>query len=215
MKKLTGMLVFVCLDKAVPCFDKEKGKEFKAGVVVDEDTADAFAAIFAKQPAKKVKRSEFESIYKCEPPEGTEKNLYVITLKKNEKLANGEDIPDKYRPRVFLQEGNTRKDITFSTLVGNGSYGTISIDRYDNDYGSAARLQNILVTDLIEYERTGSNYEAGSEFDDDNADDGEGNNVKVPASAKGKPKADAKPAAKPKTPPKATPKDEFDDDIPF
>lgn len=215
MKKLTGMLVFVCLDKAVPCFDKEKGKEFKAGVVVDEDTADAFAAIFAKQPAKKVKRSEFESIYKCEPPEGTEKSLYVITLKKNEKLANGEDIPDKYRPRVFLQEGNTRKDITFSTLVGNGSYGTISIDRYDNDYGSAARLQNILVTDLIEYERTGSNYEAGSEFDDDNADDGEGNNVKVPASAKGKPKADAKPAAKPKTPPKATPKDEFDDDIPF
>ena len=83
MKKLTGMLVFVCLDKAVSCFDKEKGKEFKAGVVVDEDTADAFADIFAKQPAKKVKRSEFESIYKCEPPEGTEKNLYVITLKKN------------------------------------------------------------------------------------------------------------------------------------
>lgn len=213
MKKLTGMLVFVCLDKAVPCFDKEKGKEFKAGVVVDEDTADAFAEIFAKQPAKKVKRAEFESIYKVAPPEGTEKNLYVITLKKNEKLANGEDIPDKYRPRVFLQEGNTRKDITLSTLVGNGSYGTISIDRYDNDYGSSARLQNILVTDLIEYERKGSDYESGSEFDDDNADDGEGNNVKVPASAKTTKKPDAK--AKPKAATKPA-EDEFDDsDIPF
>ena len=182
-------------------------------MVVDEDTADAFAEIFAKQPAKKVKRAEFESIYKVAPPEGTEKNLYVITLKKNEKLANGEDIPDKYRPRVFLQEGNTRKDITFSTLVGNGSYGTISIDRYDNDYGSSARLQNILVTDLIEYERKGSDYESGSEFDDDNADDGEGNNVKVPASAKAKAKPEVK--AKPKAASKPA-EDEFDDDsIPF
>lgn len=209
MKKLSGMLVFVCLDKAVPCFDKEKGKEFKAGVVVDEDTADAFAEIFAKQPAKKVKRSEFESIYKVEPPEGTEKNLYVITLKKNEKLANGEDIPDKYRPRVFLQEGNTRKDITFSTLVGNGSYGTISIDRYDNDYGSAARLQNILVTDLVEYERKGSDYQAGDEFND-TADDGEGNSVKVPAKAKVTTKQPAKTlkTAKPV-------EEEFADEIPF
>jgi hypothetical protein len=37
MKKLTGMLVYVCVDKAIPCYDKEKGKEYKAGVVVDED----------------------------------------------------------------------------------------------------------------------------------------------------------------------------------
>ena len=209
MKKLSGMLVFVCLDKAVPCFDKDKGKEFKAGVVVDEDTADAFAEIFAKQPAKKVKRSEFESIYKVEPPEGTEKNLYVITLKKNEKLANGEDIPDKYRPRVFLQEGNTRKDITFSTLVGNGSYGAISIDRYDNDYGSSARLQNILVTDLVEYERRGSDYQAGDEFNDDNADDGEGNSIKVPAKAA---KTSTKPASKSQRP---VVLDDMSDESPF
>jgi hypothetical protein len=106
MKKLTGMLVYVQLDKSVPCYEKEKGKEWKAGVVVDEDTADAFAEIFNKQPARKVKRTEFESIYKVAPPEGTEKNLYVITLKKNDKLANGEPVPDKYRPRVFLQNDN-------------------------------------------------------------------------------------------------------------
>lgn len=210
MKKLSGMLVFVQVDKAVPCYDKEKGKEFKAGVVVDEDTADAFAELFSKQPARKVKRSEFESIYKVEPPEGTEKNLYVITLKKNENLANGNPVPDLYRPKVFLQTTKGRDEITTSKLVGNGSYGTLSIDRYDNEYGSSARLQNVLVTDLVEYERSSNVYQSGSEFDDDNADDGEGNNVKVPASAKGKPKADAKPAAKPKAVQK--PADEFDDD---
>lgn len=211
MKKLTGMLVYVCLDKAVPCYDKEKGKEWKVGVVVDEDTADEFAAIFAKQPARKVKRSEFESIYKVAPPEGNEKNLYVITLKKNEKLANGQPVPDLYRPKVFLQTSKGRDEITTSKLVGNGSYGTLSIDRYDNDYGSSARLQNVLVTELVEYER-GTGYEAGSEFDDDNADDGEGNNVRVPAKAKAKPESKAaKPAAKAKP----VVEDEFDDEIPF
>jgi hypothetical protein len=97
-----------------------------------------------------------------------------------------------------------------TTLVGNGSYGTISIDRYDNDYGSSARLMNILVTDLVEYERTGNDYESGSEFDDDNADDGEGKNVKVPASAKAKAKTETKPKPAPKQ------QDyQFDDDIPF
>lgn len=208
MKKLTGMLLYVQLDQAVPCFDKDKGKEWKASIAVDEDTADAFAEIFPKQAAKKVKRSEFEGIYNVAPPEGSEKNLYVITLKRNEKLANGEPVPEKYRPRVFVDvqtdEGRIRKDITSTILVGNGSYGTISIDRWDNEYGSSARLQNILVKDLIEYERKSGGYEAGSEFDDDDADDGEGNNVKVPAKAK---QAAAKPAAKKKE----EPKDEFDD----
>lgn len=208
MKKLTGMLLYVQLDQAVPCYDKTKGKEWKASIVVDEDTADAFAEIFPKQAAKKVKRSEFEGIYNVAPPEGSEKNLYVITLKRNEKLANGEPVPEKYRPRVFVDvqtdEGRIRKDITSTILVGNGSYGTISIDRWDNEYGSSARLQNILVKDLIEYERKSGGYEAGSEFDDDDADDGEGNNVKVPAKAK-------QAAAKPVTKKKEESKDEFDD----
>lgn len=208
MKKLTGMLLYVQLDQAVPCFDKDKGKEWKASIVVDEDTADAFAEIFPKQAAKKVKRTDFEDLYKVAPPEGSEKNLYVITLKRNEKLANGEPVPEKYRPRIFVDvqtdEGRIRKDITSTILVGNGSYGVISIDRWDNEYGSSARLQNILVKDLIEYERKSGGYEAGSEFDDDDADDGEGNNVKVPAKAK---QAAAKPAAKKQE----EPKDEFDD----
>ena len=194
MKKLTGMLVFVQLNKPVPCYDKEKGTEFKAGVVVDEDTADAFAEIYPKQAAKKVKRVDFEKIYKVAPPEGDEKNLYVITLKKNSKLANGNDIPEKYRPRVLEQGEGTRIDVTYTKLPANGSYGTISIDHYENDYGAHARLQNILVTSMIEYEG-GEEYEAGSEFDDD-----EDTSAK-PSKAPSKVSKD-----EPKPTPKATPK---------
>ena len=190
MKTLEGMLVYVMLHQATPCYDKEKGTEWKAGVVVDEDTADAFAEIYAKQPARKVKRTEFKDVYKCDPPEGSEKNLYVITLKKNTHLANKEPVPDKYKPRVFEQVKGTLVDITETKLPANGSYGAISIDHYENSFGASARLKNVKVTSLIEFERSESTYQPGAEFD--SADDGNGGTVVVPAKAK----TPAKPAKK-------------------
>lgn len=182
MKTLEGMIVYCMLDKPTSCYDKEKGSEWKCGVVVDEDTADSFAEIYNKQPARKVKRSEFKDAYKCDPPEGSEKNLYVITLKKNTKLANGEPVPDKYRPRVFEQVGNKLVDITESKLPANGSYGALSIDHYENSFGASARLKNVKITSLIEFVKADSNYNPGDEFS--TADDGNGNEVKVPAKAK-------------------------------
>ena len=190
MQKLTGMIVFCMLDKPTDCYEKNKGKEWKCGIVVDEDTADAFNELYPKQSARKIKRTDFEEVYKTTPPEGDEKNLYVITLKKNVKLANGNDVPDKYRPRVYEQEGNSRNDVTFTKLPANGSYGSISIDHYENaEYGNVARLKNVLITEMIEYERTESNYEPGSEFDDE---------VEAPEVKKEekKPSKPVKPAAK-------------------
>lgn len=196
MQKLTGMIVYCVVKDAIACYEKEKGKEWKCGIVVDEDTADAFAELYPKQAARKVKRAEFEGIFKVAPPEGDEKNLYVITLKKNERLANGELVPDKYRPRVFEQEGNSRLDVTFTKLPANGSMGSISIDHYESKHGNIARLKNVLVTSMIEYEG-GAEYEAGSEFDDE---------VEAPAPAQ-------KPAAK--KPVKPAAKSAADDNSPF
>lgn len=165
MKKLTGTLVYVMLDKPRKCYEESKGQEWKAGIVVDEDTADAFAEIYPKQSAKKVKTAEFEEQFKCPPPEGAGKNVYVITLRKNTKLANGNDVPDKYKPRVFQRKGSALVDVTSTVLPANGSLGEISIDHYDGKMGAVARLKNVLVTDLIEYERKeGDDYEAGDEF---------------------------------------------------
>jgi len=205
--KLTGMLVYCMLDKPVDCFDKEKGQEYKCGVVVSEDTADEFAEQFPKQAARKVKRSDFEGIYHVEPPEGSEKNLYIITLKKNSQImdkATGDKIPlpAKYRPRVLERQGNTLVDITTTVKPANASYGTVSYDAGETRYGLIARLKNVLVTELIPYEQTGgSNYEVGDEFGED-----------VPQA-----KAPAKTAAKPTVKPKAKPQDDFDDssDLPF
>lgn len=172
MKSLVGTLVYVMLDKPRNCFEESKGQEFKSGIVItDEDVVDEFNELYPKQSAKKVKAVDFEGIYKCPVPEDAGKNVWVITLRKNTKLANGNDLPEKYRPRVFQRKGGVLVDITATSLPSNGSKGEISIDHYEGKMGNVARLKNVLVTELIEYEGgKGSAYESGSEFDADDSD---------------------------------------------
>lgn len=173
MQFLTGTLLYVQAQNPVDCYDKEKGKEWKASIAVDEDQADAFSEAYPKGSVKKVKASAFEEEFKIPPPEGYGKNIYVITLRKNSKYRDKEtgeqkDVPEKYKPKVFLrQEDGTKKDITQEILVANGSKGTISIEVGVSQYGVNARLKNILVTDLIVYEREERPIvaQAGDEFD--------------------------------------------------
>ena len=211
--KITGTLVYVCVPKPVKAYVKkgeaEKADEWKAGVVVtDEDFVDEFEAYAAsldtQVSVKKVKVEEFEEIYKCPVPENANKKVWVITLRKSTELGKtGEKVPEKYAPKVFeLTEKGNRLEITNEKLVGNGSKGSISIDRFDrNKGGSSLYLKNILVTDLVEYVPV-EHAEAGSEFDDDDSVEEE------------KP-AKAAPAKKTAAKPKADKTDDVSDDIPF
>lgn len=182
--KLWGTLVYVQLDTPKPCFDAEKGTEWKASIVVSEDDADEWNDAYPKQKAKEVKTSEFEEIYKIPAPFADQRKQYIITLRKNTKLANGNPVPPQYTPKVFQQKGKTLVDITSSVLVANGSEGQISVDHYDAKMGPVARLKNVKVDTLIEYVKPeGSGYESGSEFN--TADDGNGGRgVRVPEKAK-------------------------------
>lgn len=206
IKKLTGTLLFIQVQSPVDCYEKAKGKEWKASIAVDEDTADAWNEDYPKQAATVVKTSEFEAKYKVAPPIPDAKKQYVITLRKNTKLGNGEDVPDIYQPKIQIRDADEDtgyKDITKEVLVANGSKGSMSIDLWEMSKGNVARLKNILVTELIEYEKkegTGGTYVPGSEFDDD-------------AGASAKPAAKAK-ATKPAKAPVV--KDEAEeDDSPF
>lgn len=192
LTKLEGTIVYCMVDRPRDCYEKEKGQEFKCGIVLtDEDVVDQFNDTYTKQAAKKVKTADFEAEFKCPPPEGAGKNVWVITLRKNTKLSNGEPVPDKYLPRVFQRKGAALVDITKTILPANGSKGAISIDHYDAKLGAVARLKNVLITDLIEYERSsGASYEPGDEFE---ADIGEGRTQKVPEKVIAK---SSKPAAK-------------------
>lgn len=208
--KLEGMIVYCMLEKPVACYDAEKGNEYKCGVVVDEDTADAFAERYPKQAARKVKRTEFAEIYKTEPPEGTEKNLYVITLKKNSQITDKKtkekiDLPSKYKPRVMQKQGNTLVDITNTVLPANGSMGIVSFEDGETKFGIVARLKNVLITEMIEYQKPeGSDYEAGDEFSDVLAD------AKPAKAVEDKPKV-----TKPKVKQPEPSDDDLDSDLPF
>jgi len=205
IKQLNGTLVYVQAQKPVACYVADKGFEVKSSIVVDEDTADAWEEVYSKQAAKAVKTSEFEALYKIPAPYPDQKKQFIITLRKNTKLANGESVPAKYMPKVMERTASGNLiDVTNEKLPANGSLGAISVEHYAGKMGDVARLKNVLVTSMIEYEGGSSDYEPGDEF----ADTGSGS-VKVP------PKAIEKAQAASKAKPKAKP-DEFDlEDSPF
>ena len=130
-----------------------------------------------------------------------------MTLRKSTELGKtGKPVPIQYEPKVFEKIGNTMLEITSMKLVANGSYGTMSIDRFDrSNGGSSLYLKNLLVTDLIEYVKQESEYEAGSEFSDDED---------TPPVTKAAAKAPAPVKAPAKAKVKAADEDE-DFDIPF
>lgn len=214
--KLSGMLLYVALQKPTKAYVKPgaepKPDEWKASVVLtDEDELDELEAygraLDTQLSIKKVKKGDFEGIYKVAPPEDAGKNVWVVTLRKSTELGKtGKPVPDLYKPRVMQKIGNNVVEITNEKLVGNGSYGSISIDRFDRSAGgSSLYLKNVLVTELVEYQESTPDYVPGSEFMEDEP------KAKTPA-AKPAAKQAAKPAAKPS---KSDVDDVFDDDIPF
>ena len=153
---IEGTLVFVSIQTPQTKYQSTE-KEYKAGVVVDEDTSDAWNERFPKQAAKVVKTSDFKDTYKIDAPFQNEKKQYVITLKKPAQYADSTPLPKQYQPRVFLQEGSEAVDITETKLPANGSKGKISFEIRENSYGTFAKLRNVLVTDLIEYKKSSTN----------------------------------------------------------
>jgi hypothetical protein len=200
MQKLTGMLLYVSLNKPQKAYVKAgepaKPDEWKASVAItDEDILDQYEEfaknIDAKTSVKKVKTAEFEGIYKVAPPEDAGKNIWVVTLRKSTELGKtGKPVPDLYKPKVFEKVGKALVDVTNSKLPANGSYGSISIDKFERTNGTTSLyLKNVLVTEMIEYvpDETAT-YEAGSEFDDE----AEAPKAKPAAKVEAKPKARAK-----------------------
>lgn len=222
MQKLSGMLLYVQINKPVKGYVKAgsppKADEWKASVAItDEDVLDEYEA-FTKQidaatSIKKVKTAEFEASYKVAPPEDAGKNIWVVTLRKSTELGKtGKPVPDLYKPKVFEKVGNTLVDVTNSKLPANGSYGSISIDKFERTNGTTSLyLKNVLVTEMIEYvaDDNKSDYNPGDEFGDTPTVEEEAPKVKAKPKVEA-PKVEAKPKVRAKV---VEPVEE--DDIPF
>lgn len=211
MNKLTGTLLYVCLNKPVSAYQEagfpKKPDEWKASVAItDKAVIKEFKkyaqSIDAKVSIREVDTTDFEEQYKVAPPEDAGDEVWVITFRKSTELGKtGKPVPDLYKPKVFEKVGKTLVDVTNSKLPGNGSVGTISTEVFTRANGtSSIYLKNVLVTNMIEYVPTESSYEPGNEFDEDD---------EAPAPA---PKAKATaPKAKPKAKPVVEEADDNDD----
>jgi len=211
--KVFGTIVFCQMSEPVKAFVKpgapKKPDEYKCSIVITDKAYKKELEKYGKSldtllSIKEVDSSDFEEKYKCVLPEEAGDEVWVFTLRKSSELGKtGRPVPPQYLPKVFEKIKNTMVEITTTKNVGNGSKGWLSIDRFDRSAGGASLfLKNLLVTDLIEYVKQESEYEAGSEFGED-----------VPA-----PKAPAKTAAKPTVKPKAKPPVDDEDDsdsLPF
>ena len=218
--KVSGTIVFCQMSEPVNAYVKpgapKKPQEWKCSVVITDKAYKKELEKYGKSldtllSIKEVDSADFEEKYKCPLPEGAGDEVWVFTLRKSTELGKtGRPVPSQYQPKVFEKIKNTMVEITSTKLVGNGAFGTLSIDKFDRSAGgSSLFLKNLLVTSMVEYVKKDSDYEAGSEFGDDSASDGNGGSTRVPASAKTK--------DVPKVKPKAKPQEDEDDsfDLPF
>lgn len=179
---LSGVHCFYTkVQKPEPTYaEREKSRpelfEFKADLVIDEDIADQWDEKFAKQPAKKMLKEAFMKKYKLESdadfPEGLDpsaKKFWVLTLKQaqNYRTRDGEvkDLSLALRPKAVEMVDNKPVDITMKKLIGNGSQADVLFRvNHNKQYGAAAKLAVIKVTNLIEYEAAGTKDETLSDF---------------------------------------------------
>ena len=140
-------------------FQSQVEKEFVVDVLVDKATAKAcWNKEFPKQKAKEIDNDEFNEKYGAEYAIEGQDEQFIIRLKKGATYKDKEtgaikDIPEQYRPRVFLADENDElEDVTFTTLVGNGSKGVVQFDVNTNSFGTFAQLSAIKVENLVKVE---------------------------------------------------------------
>lgn len=199
---ISGVFAYAKIQEPAFKYQSTTEKEFSIDIIVDKATAKAFGKQFPKQKGKQVDNDDFEEIYKMPPPFPDQDEQYVLKLKRPAQYKDGKPLPESYWPKVMQKKGGKAVQIPREVLVGNGSTGKVSYDVNENDFGTFAKLKNILVEDLKEYKKNGGSGadDFGLELEEPtadefgSADDGEGNEVKVPAkAAKTSTKASKKP----------------------
>lgn len=139
-------------------YQSQTEKEFVVDVQVDKATAKAWNKAFPKSKSKEMDYEDFVEKFGAENAVGDEEQ-YFIKLKKPANYKDKEtgelkEIPDQYRPRVFIDDENGElEDITFTTLVGNGSVGTIQYEVMENSFGTFAKLLALKVDELVVVEQ--------------------------------------------------------------
>lgn len=149
------------IKQAVFKYQSQTEKEYTVDVLVDKATAKAWSKVFGKQKPKELDAEEFAEKYgKDFVQEGVD-DYFIIKLKKGATYQDREtkeikDIPEVYRPRAFIEGGDgDLEDITYTTLIGNGSKGVVQFEVNENSFGTFGKLLAIKVDELVVVEQAG------------------------------------------------------------
>lgn len=183
-------------------------KEFIVDCIVDKATAKAWAKQYPKQKPKQIDTAEFEGIFKIPAPYPEQDEQFVIKMKRPAQYKDGNPLPEEYEPKVLVKQPNGKlKNVAKTVLVANGSKGVVEYDEISNDYGTFARLRNVRVDSLIEYQSATSSELGDIEEDDEVSSDTSLGNLEEEEPVPQEPKKALKKASKPI--------DDEDDDSPF
>lgn len=221
LNNVKGIILYAAIQEPKLKYKSTTEFEWSVQVAVDKDTAKAWKKAYKKQPVKEYDREEFLAQFKLselhESYDGVDE-FYVVTLKRGttmKKKGSNEliPVPENMGPKVLLKKGSVQEDITNTKLVANGSLGVVSIFHKENEeFGDSAGLKNILVTNLIEFVKTGG--EAGDEFGEFMDEGGSGQDEfgedDAPAAKSEKPAKASKEVAK-----EVAKSDLDDSDLPF
>lgn len=134
-------------------------KHFTTTVVMDKSTSTAFSKQFPKKKVNPIANDDFIEKYKTDVPFPESPIQYVMNLAQDELKKDGTPMPDFLRPRALLETLDGQiYDITEKKLIGNGSRGDVQYSWYTTSFGPAVRLGNVVVKNLVEYERKDSDF---------------------------------------------------------
>lgn len=148
------MFVYTAIQQPKKKFESE-ATEWSVNVFLSKDQAAEIKAKFPRKgDAKVTPTDEFKEKFGIEPLYPEEALQYSYRLSRNTTYATGEEVPKEKAPRVILRGPNgVNYNITDKVLVGNGSKGDIVYYVSDTKMGRFPKLKDIIVTDLVKYER--------------------------------------------------------------
>lgn len=157
--------LYTKLNKPTKKYQSE-ATEYSVDACVSKADAKAWNKAFPKQKAKELDNDEFKKIFKIAPVFAEQEEQFVLKFKRPAQYKDGNPIAEDLQPKVLVKQPNGKlKDVAKKVLIANGSKGVVEYDVIDNDYGTFARLKNIRVDELIEYQTADST--ALGELDDD------------------------------------------------
>lgn len=134
-------------------------RQYSVTIVLDKAQATAFSKEFPKKKVNPISNDEFIEKYKSDVPFPESPIQYVFSLSQDELKKDGTPMPDFLRPRALLEDKSGQiYDITETHLIGNGSRGDVHYSWYTTSFGKTVRLSNIVVKQLVKYERPPSDF---------------------------------------------------------